>query len=87
MNAQDILNSVYGTQTQDPQAAQLAAVLAQYTQEYQTGNLSKEEYLELVSDLQTEHLINAQCQDLAAKERLNTICNAVISAASVLSSI
>lgn len=87
MNAQDILNSIYGTQTQDPLAAQLAAALAQYTQEYQAGNLSKEEYLELVADLQTEHLINSQCQDLAAKERLNTICNAVISAASVLSSI
>ena len=87
MKAQDILDSIYGTQTQDPLAAQLAAQLAQYTQEFQAGNLSNDEYLELIADLQTEQLINAQCQDLAAKERLNTICNAVLSAASVLSSI
>lgn len=87
MKAQDILNSVYGTQTQDPLAAQLAAQLAQYTQEFQAGHLSNDEYLELVADLQTEHLIQSQCQDLAAKERLNTICNAVLSAASVLSSV
>jgi hypothetical protein len=87
MNAQQILESVYGTQTNDPVAAQLAAVLAQYTQEFQAGNLSKDEYLELVRDLQTEHLINAQCQDLDAKIRLNQICNAVISAATVLSSL
>ena len=87
MNAQDILNSIYGTQTQDPLAVQLATTLAQYTQEFQAGNLSNDEYLELVADLQTEHLINARCQDLAAKERLNTICNAVLSAASMLSSV
>ncbi len=87
MKAQDILDSIHGTQTQDPLMAQLAAQLAQYTQEFQAGNISNDEYQELVADLQVEHLINAQCQDLAAKERLNTICNAVFSAASVLSSI
>jgi Mg2+/Co2+ transporter CorC len=87
MNAQQILDSVYGTQTTDPVAAQLAAVLAQYTQEFQAGNLSRDEYLELIQDLHTEHLIDAQCQDLEAKIRLNQICNAVISAASVLSSV
>lgn len=87
MNAQNILDSIYGTQTQDPMAIRLAEALAEYTKEFQAGNLSNDEYLELVADLQTEHLINAQCQDLAAKERLNTICNAVLSAASVLSSI
>jgi hypothetical protein len=45
MNAQQILDSVYGTQTTDPVAAQLAAALAQYTQEFQAGNLSRDEYL------------------------------------------
>lgn len=87
MKAQDILDSVHGTQTQDPMAAQLAAQLSQLTQEFQAGHISNDEYLELIADLQTEQLINAQCQDLAAKERLNTICNAVLSAASVLSSV
>lgn len=87
MNAQQILDSIYATQTTDPTAARLAAIAAEYTQQFQSGQLSRDEYLELVQDLQTEYLIDAQCQDLAAKERLNQIVNAVIGAAAILSSI
>jgi Mg2+/Co2+ transporter CorC len=87
MNAQNILNEVYGTQTQDPVAAQLAAWLAEVTQAYQTEQMSKDEYLELLKDFQAQQLINSQCQDLEAKERLNNIINIVINAAMVLSSI
>ena len=49
--------------------------------------MSRDEYVELVKDLQTEQLINAQCSDLAAKEQLNTICNAVVDVANMLSPI
>lgn len=87
MKAQDILDSVHGTQTQDPRMAKLAAMLSEYTMEFQAGRLSSEEYQELVADLQVEHLISSQCDDLAAKERLNTICSAVLNAASLLSSV
>ena len=87
MNAQQILDSINGTQTEDPAVQQLAGVLIQYTQQFQAGQMSKEEYAELVRDLQTEQLINAQCSDLEAKEQLNTICNTVLDAASMLSGI
>ena len=87
MRAQDILDSINGTQTDDPRMAQAATLLAEYTQEFQAGRLSSEEYQELVADLQVENLIYAQCDDLAAKERLNSICSAVLSAASLLSSV
>lgn len=87
MNAQQILNEIYGTQTQDPVAAQIAAQLAQVTQAYQQQQISTGEYLEILRDIQTQQLINAQCQDLSSKERLNTIINVVASAANVLSSI
>lgn len=87
MIAQDILNSLYETKTQDPAASRCAAQIAEYTQQFQTGQLSNDEYLELIADVQLEHLIEGQCADLAAKERLNTICNAVISAANILSSV
>jgi hypothetical protein len=87
MNAQQILDSINGTQTEDPVAQQLAGVLLQYTQQFQAGQLSKEEYAELVRDLHTEQIINAGCADMVAKEQLNTICNAVLDAASMLSSI
>ena len=87
MKAQDILNEVYGTQTQDPQAAQLAAMMAEVTQAFQAQQVSREEYLELIKDFQAQQLINAQCKDLAAKERLNNIINVVINAAMLLSSV
>ena len=87
MNAQQILNEIYGTQTQDPVAAKLAAWLAEVTTAYQGGQMETDEYLELLGDFQRQQLINATCSDLESKERLNNIINVVISAGSVLSSI
>ena len=87
MNAQQILDGIYSTQTQDPLAQQLAGILAQYTTAFQAGQMSREEYVELVKDLRTEQIINSQCSDLEAKERLKKICNVVIDAVNILSSI
>lgn len=87
MNAQEILNEIYGTQTNDPVAAQIAAQLAQVTQAYQQQQISTGEYLEILQDIHTQQLINAQCQDLSSKERLNNIINVVINSASMLSSL
>jgi hypothetical protein len=87
MNAQDIINEIENIPCNDPALMPLGNALHQYTKQFQSGELSKDEYLELLQDLHTEQLINAQCSDLNAKERLNTICNAVINAASLLSSV
>ncbi len=84
MNAQMILNEIYGTPVQDPAVLALAQQLEQMTKEYEAGNMSKDEYIELLADFKTQQLIIAQCNDLAAKERLNGIVNVVINAASVL---
>jgi hypothetical protein len=62
----------------------LAQQLEQLTKEYECGNLSKDEYIELLADFKTQQLISAQCKDLAAKENLNSIVNVVINAASIL---
>lgn len=87
MNAQQILNEIYGTESQDAAAMQLARWMAEVTQAYQTGQMDKDEYLELLRDFQRQQLINAACADLEAKERLNNIINVVMSAASVLSAV
>jgi hypothetical protein len=84
MNSQMILNEIYGTPVQDPAVLALAQQLEQLTKDYETGNISKDEYIELLADFKTQQLIIAQCNDLAAKERLNGIVNVVINAASVL---
>ena len=84
MNAQDIINEIESIPCNDPALLPLGNALHQYTKQYQSGELSKDEYLELLQDLHTEQLINAQCNDLHAKERLNTICNVVIAGAKML---
>lgn len=84
MNAQDIINEIESIPCNDPALLPLGNALHQYTKQYQSGELSKDEYLELLQDLHREQLINAQCADLHAKERLNTICNVVITGAKLL---
>jgi len=84
MNAQDIINEIESISCNDPALLPLGNALHQYTKQYQAGELSKDEFLELLRDLHTEQLINAQCADLHAKERLNTICNVVLNGASML---
>lgn len=84
MNAQDIINEIESISCNDPALLPLGNALHQYTKQYQAGELSKDEFLELLQDLHTEQLINAQCADLHAKERLNTICNVVLNGASML---
>ena len=84
MNAQDIINEIESIPCNDPALLPLGNALHQYTKQYQSGELSKDEYLELLQDLHREHLINVQCADLQAKERLNTVCNIVLRSASML---
>ena len=81
MNAQDIITEIESIPCNDPTLLPLGNALHQYTKQFQSGELSKDEYLELVQDLHTEHLLHAQCSDLAAKEQLNTIINGLIALA------
>jgi hypothetical protein len=87
MNAQQILNELYATPVQDPRVLEMAQQIEFLTKEFQAGNCSRDEYIELLGDFQTQRLIQEQCEDLAAKERLNTIVNIVVNSASVLSSV
>jgi hypothetical protein len=84
MTADDILNEIQSIPCTDPTLLPLGNMLHEYTTAYKSGDLSKDEYLDLIKGLHYEHLINAQCEDLHAKERLNTICNVVLNAASAL---
>jgi hypothetical protein len=87
MNAQLILNELYATSVNDPAVLVLAKDLEALTKSFQAGELSADEYQELLVDFKTQQLIMAQCSDMASKERLNSIINVVINAGSALSSI
>lgn len=87
MNAQQILNELYATPVQDAGIMEMAQQIEFLTKEFQAGHCSRDEYIELLRDFQTQRLIQEQCEDLAAKERLNNIVNIVVNSASILSSV
>lgn len=87
MNAQEILNELYKTPVQDPVVHELALQVEALTKNFQAGEISAEEYTELLNDIVLQRLIVAQCHDLEAKEKLNQIVNIVINSASMLSSV
>lgn len=61
-----------------------AAQVRQYTEMCITGQLSKEEYIELITDLQRQINIQASMAELEALERLNTAINGLINIASLV---
>ncbi|MEY4332897.1 MAG: hypothetical protein RLZZ196_1635 [Bacteroidota bacterium] len=84
MTADEIINEIQSIPCNDPALLPLGTMLHEYTLAYKSGDLSKDEYVDLLKTLHFERILNAQCEDLHAKERLNTICNVVINAASML---
>ena len=87
ITAEQILNELYATAVNDPAVLSLAQQLEQLTKDFQAGNCSDDEYKELLMDFRRQQLISAQCQDLASKERLNSIINVVLNAASLVGSL
>jgi hypothetical protein len=65
-------------------SAQLAAYFNEYTQAYESGQCTKEEYLNLLQGLDVEQTIASTAEELHFKEQLNVAINAAISIASAV---
>ena len=61
-----------------------ATATATYTQELQAGNISKNEYAELLQDLQRQITIVENMSQFETKQRLNTAITALVNLASVV---
>lgn len=57
---------------------QLAEYYNEYTQAYENGQCSKEEYLNLLRGLDTEKVVATTAEELEYKEQLNVAINAAI---------
>lgn len=57
---------------------ELAAYYNDYTQAYDSGQISKEEYLNLLQGLEVEKSIASTAEELEYKEQLNVAINAAI---------
>ena len=55
---------------------------AEYTQAFEAGVISKEEYKNLLEGLEIEQAITLNAEELHRKEQLNTVINAAIMIAS-----
>ena len=62
---------------------QLNALIIEYNKMWAEGQISKEEYIQLVQGMNIMEGINDDAEGLALKEQLNTVINAAISVASM----
>jgi hypothetical protein len=63
---------------------QLNALIIEYNNALEQGQITKDEYLQLLFGINVMEGIADDAEGLALKEQLNTIINAAISAASLL---
>ena len=56
----------------------------EYTSMYQTGDMSKDEYLNLLRGLEVEKAVSMNAEEMQRKEQLNQIINAAISVVSAV---
>jgi hypothetical protein len=61
---------------------QIELSYAEYTQAFEAGVISKEEYKNLLEGLEVEQAITMSAEELHRKEQLNTVINAAIMIAS-----
>jgi hypothetical protein len=78
---QGILASV---RTDNPMLNEAAATVQQYTEMCKAGQITKEEYAELVLDVQRAINIQENMSDLETLEKLNTAMNGLINLAKLV---
>ncbi len=64
--------------------AELQTYFNEYTQAYESGQISKEEYRNLLEGLEVEKTITSTAEELHFKEQLNVAINAAIAVASAV---
>lgn len=70
--------------SQDPHMMEAARLAHHYTGMFQNGELSKDEYIELVADIQRQINIREAMIELENLQRLNTAINGMINIAKLV---
>lgn len=79
---QQLVDSYNGSQ--DPFVQGLAQQAHQYTEMFKAAQMNKSEYLQVMSDLQSQASINQDMNNLQAMETLHTAINGLINLATLL---
>jgi len=80
---QQQLQSAYSG-SQDPDVQSTAQQANQYTELFKAGQISKDEYLQTMADLQRVAMIQRSIDNMQAMEYLNTAITGLISLASLV---
>jgi hypothetical protein len=64
--------------------AEVQAYYAEYTAAYESGQISKDEYLNLLQGLEVENAVANTADELKLKEQLNVAINAAITIVSAV---
>lgn len=62
----------------------IASSTYHFTEAFENGQLSKDEYIELLRDLERQTVINEAIRDLRLKQHLHTVITGLISLASLV---
>lgn len=73
-----------GISTPNPMLNEATQTVQQYTEMCKRGEITKEEYVELVYDIQRKINIQENMDDLATLEKINTAINGLISIAKIV---
>jgi hypothetical protein len=68
----------------DPAVQNAANLTNQYTEMLRAGEISPEEYVEILADIQRGIVISEQMSEMEAKQRLNLAINGLISVAKLI---
>jgi hypothetical protein len=68
----------------DPAVQNAANLTNQYTEMLRAGEISPEEYVEILADIQRSTVISEQMSEMEAKQRLNLAINGLISVANLI---
>ena len=70
--------------SQDPNIQQAAQQANQYTEMLKAGQITNEEFIQLIEDLKSTAIINKNMDNMRVLEHLNTAINGLINLARVL---
>lgn len=79
---QQQLLSAYGG-TQDPAIQGAAQTANQYTEMFKSGQMTKEEYMQLMEDIKSTAIINKSMDNMEVLEYMNVAINGLINLANL----
>jgi hypothetical protein len=68
----------------DPAVQNAAGLTNQYTEMLRAGEISRDEYVEILADIQRSIVISEQMSEMEAKQRLNLAINGLINVAGLI---